>query len=46
MSNDKILFFQLDSAPLTNELVIAKRKLIESLNREFGYELITDTLFV
>ncbi|MCU0341631.1 MAG: DUF721 domain-containing protein [Spirosomaceae bacterium] len=43
---DKILFLQLDSAPLTNELVIAKRKLIESLNREFGYELITDTLFV
>ncbi|MCU0338613.1 MAG: DUF721 domain-containing protein [Spirosomaceae bacterium] len=43
---DKVLFLQLDSAPLTNELVIAKRKLIESLNREFGYELITDIVFV
>jgi predicted nucleic acid-binding Zn ribbon protein len=43
---DKILFLQLSSAPLTNELVIAKRKLIESLNKEFGYELITDIVFI
>ncbi|WP_028666192.1 DUF721 domain-containing protein [Runella zeae] len=43
---DKILFLRLTSAPLANELVIAKRKLIDSLNREFGYELITDIVFI
>jgi hypothetical protein len=43
---DKVLFLRLSSAPLTNELVIAKRKLIESLNKEFGYELITDIVFI
>lgn len=43
---DKVLFLQLNSSPLANELVIAKRKLIASLNREFGYELITDIVFI
>jgi len=43
---DKVLFLQLNSSPLTNELVIAKQKLITSLNREFGYELITDIVFI
>lgn len=43
---EKVLFLQLTSAPLAQELVIAKRKLIESLNREFGYEIITDIVFI
>ncbi|AXE21234.1 DUF721 domain-containing protein [Runella rosea] len=43
---DKVLFLRLDSAPLANELVIAKRKLIQSLNDSFGYELITDIVFI
>ena len=43
---EKVLFLQIDSAPLRNELVIAKSKLISSLNKEFGYEMIDDIMFV
>ena len=43
---DKILFLQLSSAPLANELRIAKPKLIVSLNKAFGYEVIADIVFI
>ncbi|MFN4145334.1 MAG: DUF721 domain-containing protein [Runella sp.] len=43
---EKVLFLRLTSAPLANELVLAKQKLIQALNREFGYEIITDLVFI
>ncbi|TAE41949.1 MAG: DUF721 domain-containing protein [Runella slithyformis] len=43
---EKVLFLQIDSAPLRNELVIAKSKLILMLNKEFEYEMIEDIVFL
>lgn len=43
---DKILFLQIDSAPLRNELVIAKSKLIQMINKEFEHEMIDDIVFI
>jgi predicted nucleic acid-binding Zn ribbon protein len=40
------LFLRLNSSTMAQELVMAKSKLIQSLNREFGYELITDIVFM
>jgi predicted nucleic acid-binding Zn ribbon protein len=40
------LFLRLNSSVMAQELVMAKSKLIQSLNREFGYELITDIVFM
>lgn len=42
---EHVLFLKIDSAPLRSELVIAKSKLIQTVNREFGYELINDIIF-
>jgi predicted nucleic acid-binding Zn ribbon protein len=43
---DKVLFLKIDSAPLRNELVLAKSKLILSINREYSYEIINDIVFI
>jgi predicted nucleic acid-binding Zn ribbon protein len=43
---DKVLFLEIDSAPLRNELVIAKSKLVQALNKEFEHEMIEDIVFL
>jgi len=43
--NKKILFVTLDSAALREELSYAKQKLIKSLNKKVGVEVITDIVF-
>ncbi|MEA5141708.1 DUF721 domain-containing protein [Arcicella rigui] len=43
---DKKLFIQLDSAPLRNELVMAKNKIIEMINKEVGQRMIEDVVFI
>ncbi len=43
---DRILFLQIESAPLRNELVHAKKKIIELINREMNVELIEDVVFI
>lgn len=42
---NRILFLQIDSAPLRNELVHAKGKIIELINREMKTNLIDDVIF-
>lgn len=41
-----ILFLQIESAPLRNELVHAKKKIIELINREMKVDLIEDVVFI
>jgi len=43
---DQILFLQIESAPLRNELVRAKSKIIELINREMGTNLVEDVVFI
>lgn len=43
---DNILFLQIESAPLRNELFRAKGKIIELINREMGSALVQDVIFV
>ena len=43
---DKVLFLKIESAPLRNELVLAKSKLILMVNREYDYEIINDIVFI
>jgi predicted nucleic acid-binding Zn ribbon protein len=43
---EQTLFLKIESSALANELVIAKSKLIQTLNREFGYELVTEIVFI
>lgn len=40
------LFLQLDSAPLRNELVRAKEKLINFINQEMNSSIIDDIVFI
>lgn len=44
--NKKILFVKLRSAALKHELEYAKRKLVKSINKEAGAEVITEISFV
>ncbi|MEA5404949.1 MULTISPECIES: DUF721 domain-containing protein [Arcicella] len=44
--NDGKLFIQLDSAPLRNELLMAKNKIIELINKEVGEKIIQDVVFL
>jgi|APFEC2959095171_1045051.scaffolds.fasta_scaffold00089_52 hypothetical protein len=44
--NNKKLYVQIDSAPLKNELVMAKSKMIELLNREIGEVVIEEVVFI
>ncbi len=39
---NKILFVSLDSAPLRSELMMARSKLVEMLNKEAGIKIIDD----
>jgi predicted nucleic acid-binding Zn ribbon protein len=43
---DRILFLQIESAPLRNELVRAKSKIIELINREMKTNLVEDVVFI
>jgi hypothetical protein len=43
---DRILFLQIESAPLRNELVRAKSKIIELINREMKSDLVEDVVFI
>lgn len=43
---NKVLFLQVDSAPLRNELVRAKEKLINFVNQEMNSKLVEDIVFI
>ncbi len=43
---NRILFLQIESAPLRNELVHAKKKIIELINREMKLDLIEEVVFL
>ncbi len=42
---DKILYVKVNSAPLRNELNMAKVKVLEIIQKEFGKDLILDVIF-
>ena len=43
---DRILFLQIESAPLRSELVRAKSKIVELINREMKSNLVEDVVFI
>lgn len=43
---DRTLFVQMDSAPLREELVRAKSKILKLVNEELGKELVTDIVYI
>jgi predicted nucleic acid-binding Zn ribbon protein len=43
---DRTLFLQIESAPLRNELVRAKFKIIELINREMKSDLVEEVVFI
>lgn len=43
---DRSLYLQIESAPLRNELVRAKSKIIELINREMKSDLINEVIFI
>lgn len=43
---DRKLFVQIHSAPLKNELLLAKSKVIDLINREMGEAVIDDVVFI
>ncbi len=43
---DRTLFLQIESAPLRNELVRAKFKIIELINREMKSDLVDEVVFI
>ncbi|MFT4735881.1 MAG: hypothetical protein ACI9DJ_001079 [Algoriphagus sp.] len=40
------LFLRITSAPLRQELVLAKSKLVSLINREMGHELVNEVVFI
>ena len=44
--SEKKLFLKVNSAPLRNELVLAKHKIIELINREIGEDIIEEVIFI
>lgn len=44
--NDKKLYIQITSPPLKQELVMAKSKVIELINREMGETVVEDVIFI
>ncbi|MFS0490876.1 DUF721 domain-containing protein [Leadbetterella byssophila] len=44
--NRGVLFLGISSAPLRQELVLAKSRIIALLNKEMGAEIITDVVFI
>ena len=43
---NRVLFLQIDSAPLRQELLLAKTKVIENINRDMGETVIDDVVFI
>jgi hypothetical protein len=43
---ERKLFVQLDSAPLRNELLLAKTKIISLLNKQVGEDIIDEVVFI
>ncbi|WP_266367321.1 DUF721 domain-containing protein [Tellurirhabdus rosea] len=43
---DRILYIEISSAPLRSELVIAKQKMIQLINRDMGTDVIDDVVFI
>ncbi len=43
---DRVLFLQIESAPLRSELLHAKKKIIELINREMKVDLIEEVVFL
>jgi predicted nucleic acid-binding Zn ribbon protein len=43
---DRVLYIELDSAPLKQQLVMARSKVLELINREAGSEIIDDVVFL
>jgi hypothetical protein len=43
---DRKLFIEIASAPLRNELVNAKQKLIQLVNKDMGTDVIDDVVFI
>lgn|SRR5690349_446508 len=43
---DNILYIEIASAPLRNELVTAKQKMIQLINKDIGAEVIKDVIFI
>lgn len=43
---NRTLFLQIDSAPLRQELLLAKTKLIELINKDVGEVVIDDVVFI
>lgn len=44
--HSKKLYLQIDSAPLKSELLMAKTKMVELINREIGEVVIEDVIFI
>ncbi len=42
---NKILYVNLDSAPLRGELMMARSKIVKALNKQAGKNIITDIVF-
>jgi hypothetical protein len=43
---DRVLYIEIESAPLRNELVNAKSKMILRINEDMGTSVIDDVVFV
>ncbi|GAB3906075.1 hypothetical protein GCM10028803_37880 [Larkinella knui] len=43
---DRKLHIEINSAPLRSELVIAKQKMIQLINREMGADVLEDVIFI
>ena len=43
---DNILYIEIASAPLRNELVTAKQKMIQLINKDIGSDVIRDVVFI
>ncbi len=43
---DRKLYIEISSAPLRNELVTAKQKVIQLVNKDMGSEVIDDVVFI
>jgi predicted nucleic acid-binding Zn ribbon protein len=43
---ERKLYLQISSAPMRNELVVAKQKLIQLVNKDMGKDMIDDVIFI
>lgn len=44
--NERILYIEIASAPLRSELVLAKQKMIQLINKDMGTDVIDDVVFI